>query len=86
MRQTSRLCDTDNVQIVATHMWNYLGDDTAGFHQRGVELLHLLHQLAPTPWVVEDVVGNGLLSDDKVGSQTMQSCGRVRDDETTGIK
>ena len=53
---------------MATHLWNYLSDDTAGFYQRSVELLHLLHQLAPTPWVVEDVVGNGLLSDDKVSS------------------
>ena len=51
---------------MATHLWNYLSDDTAGFCQRSVELLHLLHQLAPTPWVVEDVVGNGLLSDNKV--------------------
>ena len=54
------------LQIVATHLWNYLADDTSSFHHRSVELMHLLHQLAPTPWVVEDVVGSGLLSDDKV--------------------
>lgn len=54
------------LQIVCGHLWNYLGEDKASFHERGVELLNLLHQLSPTPWICEDVVGNALLNDDSV--------------------
>ena len=49
------------------HLWNYLGESTPIYHQRSMELLSQLHQLAPTPWVCEDVIGNALLSDEKVG-------------------
>ena len=51
---------------MSTHLWDYLSESTAAYHQRSVDLLNQLHQLAPSPWVCEDVIGNALLSDAKV--------------------
>ena len=62
---------------MSTHLWNYLGEMTPVSHQRSVDLLYQLHQLAPTPWVCEDVIGNALLSDNKVSSPAIPHPGDI---------
>lgn len=54
------------MQTVAINLWNYLGEMTPSCHSRSVELLDHLHQLAPDSLICENVIGNGLLSEDKV--------------------
>ena len=54
-------------QLLALNLWESLGEQTPQSHTRSVELLFQLHQLAPDPWICEDVIGRTLLSDDKVG-------------------
>ncbi|XP_064627681.1 protein dopey-1-like isoform X4 [Lineus longissimus] len=51
-------------KIVATRLWNYLSDQTPHYHQKAVELLYQLHQLAPSTWTCEDVIGAALVLDD----------------------
>ncbi|XP_013389897.1 LOW QUALITY PROTEIN: protein dopey-1-like [Lingula anatina] len=52
-------------KIVAERLWCYLGQDSPNCHQKGVELFFQLHQLAPTEWVCEDVIGNALVSENE---------------------
>ncbi|XP_074662898.1 protein DOP1A-like [Tubulanus polymorphus] len=50
--------------VVASKLWGYLDDCTPDFHQRAVELIYQLHQLSPSIWTCEDVIGHDLVSDD----------------------
>ena len=52
--------------MVASRLWHYLGDRTPSYHQACVELLYQLHQITPNAWTCENVIGNSLLSEDKV--------------------
>ncbi|ELU14591.1 hypothetical protein CAPTEDRAFT_134195 [Capitella teleta] len=56
---------TSFYKAVAMNLWNCLSESTPACHTRAVELLDHLHQLAPETWICENVIGNGLLSDDK---------------------
>ncbi|XP_052808898.1 protein dopey-1-like isoform X3 [Mya arenaria] len=46
-------------------LWGYLGAKTPVCHQTTVKLFHILHQVAPSTWVCEDVIGNQLSHTDE---------------------
>ncbi len=54
------------VQILTNNLWQHLGEATPERHPRSVDLLFQLHQMVPSHWLCEDVIGNNLLSDNKV--------------------
>ena len=56
------------LQVVATNLWNYLGDDSPHYHQRAVDLLYQLHQLSPSSLICEDVIGSNLVSHEMVST------------------
>jgi hypothetical protein len=60
------------LQLVTYSLWEHLGELSPGHHQRAVELLFQLHQLAPSPWICEDAIGNAMLSDKKVSGPVLQ--------------
>ncbi|KAK3576489.1 hypothetical protein CHS0354_034162 [Potamilus streckersoni] len=53
-------------KLSAKILWNYLGDETAFYHQQTVKLFHTLHQVVPHAWVCENVIGQSLVSENEV--------------------
>jgi hypothetical protein len=54
------------LQKVAEILWNYLDESKQQYHQRSVELFNLLHQVVPSSWTCEDVMGQSMVSYDEV--------------------
>ncbi|VDI65588.1 Hypothetical predicted protein [Mytilus galloprovincialis] len=50
---------------IAEILWDYLAEDRQRYHQRSVELFNLLHQVAPSSWTCEDVIGQSMVSSDE---------------------
>ena len=53
-------------QAVASILWQYMDESTPGCHQQAVKLFNILHQVAPSSWICEDVIGRGLVADHEV--------------------
>ena len=47
-------------------LWRYLGGEHADCHLTAVKLMYILHQVSPSSWVCEDVIGAQLTSNDEV--------------------
>ena len=43
-----------------------MDESTADCHQQAVKLFNILHQVAPSSWICEDVIGRGLVADHEV--------------------
>lgn len=43
-----------------------MDENTPTCHQQAVKLFNILHQVAPSTWICEDVIGGGLVADDEV--------------------
>ncbi|KAK3097876.1 hypothetical protein FSP39_014063 [Pinctada imbricata] len=53
-------------KVLAETVWTFLDSSCSVYHQKAVELFYLLHQVAPSTWVCEDVIGKSLVTDDEV--------------------
>ncbi|XP_014667234.1 PREDICTED: protein dopey-1-like [Priapulus caudatus] len=56
---------TDFYKIVAENLWEALDSSNQICHQRAVELLQQVHNLAPSAMICEDVIGHCLISSDQ---------------------
>lgn len=61
-------------QRIAEILWDYLAEDRQRYHQRSVELFNLLHQVAPSSWTCEDVIGQSMVSSDEVWIKCSKEC------------
>ena len=56
------------IQMTAHELWRHIGSDSPNQQQRMAELFHTLHQIAPSVWVCEDIIGRELVSEEEVGA------------------
>ncbi|KAL4233674.1 Protein dopey-1 [Mactra antiquata] len=57
--------NTQFFRICAEILWDFLGENSPDYHQTTVKLLHILHQVAPSSWICENVIGEQLVHDDE---------------------
>lgn len=55
-------------QVIANNLWAILGRPVTIHHRKAVELLIQLHNLTPSPYLCENVIGSSMVSDSKVGN------------------
>ena len=59
--------DLNYLQFVAKILWQYMDEGEPSCHLQAVKLFNILHQVAPSSWICEDVIGRGLVADVEVG-------------------
>ena len=52
--------------MVGERIWEHLSLATPERHSSSVELFFQLHQLTPTPWLCEDIIGSKMTQHDQV--------------------
>ncbi|XP_062580439.1 protein dopey-1-like isoform X4 [Saccostrea cucullata] len=53
-------------KVLAEILWGFLDSSSPQYHQQAVRMFYLLHQVAPSSWVCEDVIGRYFVSDNEV--------------------
>ena len=53
-------------QTMCQILWDWLDTPTPMYHRRSVELLYQLHQVTPSGWMCEDVIGQALVQEPQV--------------------